>query len=277
MDNEFNQSASGDPIKQILHDLGIDFSRQPDGTIFVPCDIDLSNRGLTKLPDLSSVVCGGNFYCFGNKLTTLEGMPCEVWQDVSCMNCQLKSLKGASAIVKGNFYCNENDLISLDGAPRYVGGNFFCNDNNLATLKGAPETVMGDFRCNNNKLESLEGGTLNVAVDYYCHNNHLTSLEGAPERIVDFSCYNNALKTIEGAPAIVLGKFDCRWNRLETLEHGPKSFKTILSDFGEYASWDAMPEHIRLSEETRVLRATVLQERVTIQRPLRLKPEGQSG
>ncbi len=57
----------------------------------------------------------GNFDCYDNKLTSLEGSP--------------KS-------VGGYFRCNNNQLISLDGAPQSVGGYFYCDwSENLPLLR----------------------------------------------------------------------------------------------------------------------------------------------
>ena len=64
----------------------------------------------------------GDFLCFSNKLTTLEGAPQEVG---------------------GDFYCYNNNLTTLEGGPKEVGGDFYCKNNNLTTLKWTPEYVGG--------------------------------------------------------------------------------------------------------------------------------------
>ena len=94
-------------------------------------DVDLSDMGLTKLPDLSAVTVNGNFDCIGNRLTSLEGAP--------------KS-------VGGDFYCEDNQLTSLQGAPRSVGGDFYCSGNQLTSLQGVPQKIGGDFICDNKRL-----------------------------------------------------------------------------------------------------------------------------
>ena len=99
-------------------------------------NLDLSNKSLTELPDLSEVVVKGSFNCNTNQLTSLEGAPKEVGED---------------------FDCRYNNLTSLEGAPKEVGRSFYCNGNNLTTLEGAPQTVGGGFRCYYNQLTSLVG------------------------------------------------------------------------------------------------------------------------
>ena len=91
-------------------------------------DVDLSNLHLTELPDLSDVIVTGDFWCFGNQLTSLAGSPKEVEGCFCCQFNNLTSLKGAPQKVYGSFYCNDNKLTSLVGAPKVVG-SFWCNDN----------------------------------------------------------------------------------------------------------------------------------------------------
>jgi len=195
-------SATGNSVseaEQALKDWGIEYAKKPDGSILVPGNLDICNKGLTKLPNLSSVKVEGGFFCSGNQLT------------------------------------------SLKGAPRAVGGHCACCDNQLTSLEGAPHTVGGGFHCYNNQLTSLDGAPHTVGGSFYCHSNELKSLEGTP-----------------------------------------KQFKILLSDFGEFASWDAVPEQLRLSPATRARLeeereiafaegATVLNAPIKVTSPLRLK------
>jgi hypothetical protein len=206
MSYEFQKVASR-PVseaEEFLTSLGINYKKQPDGSILVPGGLDISNRGLTKLPDLSRVTVRGDFWCHGNKLTTLEGAPQSVGGDFSCYN---------------------NRLMTLTGAPQSIGGDFWCAGNRLANLKGAPRSVGGGFYCYNNRLVTLEGGPLSVGGVFYCAGNRLTTLKGAPQSFTgDFSCCNNPLVS---------------------LSHAPRKFNTLQSDFGDFASWAAIPENLR--------------------------------
>ena len=123
-------------------------------------DLHLYHQNLTELPDLSDVVVKGNFDCFDNELTSLEGAPKEVG---------------------GNFSCFGNRLTSLEGAPKTVGGYFSCSCNQLTSLEGAPQKVSGDFYCDYNRLTSLDGASIVVGGDFYCESNQLTSLVGVPQ------------------------------------------------------------------------------------------------
>ena len=177
------------PIKQNgktynLYDL-------PDGFV-IKGDVDLSEKGLTELPNLSKVTVKGNFNCSNNQLTSLTGAPRKVG---------------------GYFRCSDNQLTSLNGAPQEVGGDFRCDNNKLTTLQGASQKVGGDFECSDNQLKNLQGAPQKVGGEFWCDNNHLTSLQGALQEVGgDFLCYNNQLTTLIGAPKEVGGNFYCSNN-----------------------------------------------------------------
>ena len=121
-------------VAEICKKLGIENWSIRDGLVDVDGSVYLSGRELTKLP-LKFGRVSDDFYCYNNKLTTLEGGPVEVG---------------------GDFYCDNNKLITLEGGPKQVGGDFNCSNNNLTTLEGSPKWVGGDFSCSNNNLTTLE-------------------------------------------------------------------------------------------------------------------------
>ena len=159
-----------------------DLNDLPDGFV-IKGDLDLSDKKLEKLPDLSKVTIEGSFDCFDNQLTSLEGAPQNVAGSFGCSGNQLTSLKGAPKEVGGDFHCHRNQLTSLEGAPEKVGGDFSCSDNQLTSLKGAPKEVGGFFGCSDNQLTSLEGAPEKVGGDFSCFYNQLTSLKGAPKEV----------------------------------------------------------------------------------------------
>lgn len=179
--------------------------------------------------------------------------------DLDIAGKALEQLPDLSAVhVGGSFLCRFNMLTSLEGAPQHVAGDFCCHGNLLTSLKGAPQSVGGSFRCQENRLTSLEYAPQSVGENFNCDNNSLTSLKGAP-------------------PA-VSGDFVCSNNFLESLEHAPIGFGNLVSDFGRFSSWEAVPEELRMPEETRAqywgqvaAAATVLQAPMRVRRPLVLK------
>ena len=139
-------------IKDICEKWGIEnYTINDDGTVDVLGNVNLGNKGLTKLPIKFRNVTG-DFYC---------------------SYIQLKSLEDAPEKVGGDFSCSYNQLITLEGGPQRVGGDFNCDDNQLITLEGSPQVVGRDFYCDNNKLITLEGGPQRVGRDFYCSLNQL--------------------------------------------------------------------------------------------------------
>jgi hypothetical protein len=138
-----------------------DYTINDDYSIDVNGDVDLSHKGLSKIP-LKFNKVSGSFICNYNELVTLEGAPNTVGYD---------------------FYCWGNKLTTLEGAPNTVGYDFYCWGNKLTTLEGSPNTVGGDFDCRNNKLINLEGAPKEVGGYFDCRNNKLINLEGAPRKV----------------------------------------------------------------------------------------------
>jgi len=120
-----------------------------------------------KIPDIVK----GNFYCYHNQLTSLEGAPEKVGGNFVCNDNQLKSLEGGPEQVGDTFWCDYNQLTNLEGAPEKVGEDFWCHNNQLTSLQGAPEQVGGYFDCNRNKLTTLEGAPKKVGGDFDSRNN----------------------------------------------------------------------------------------------------------
>jgi|LauGreSuBDMM15SN_2_FD.fasta_scaffold506801_2 hypothetical protein len=87
----------------------INYTVNPDGSIDVDGDVDLSFNDLTELPLVFNRVTGS----------------------FSCANSNLTSLKGSPRWIGGWFSCGYNDLTSLEFSPDYVGSNFWCRYNNL--------------------------------------------------------------------------------------------------------------------------------------------------
>ena len=109
-------------------------------------------QGLTDFKGVRFGSVSGNFFCYSNKLTSLEGAPQSVGGKFSCSRNSLKSLEGAPQSVGEGFYCTNNELTSLEGAPQSVGENFDCSYNELTSLDGAPQRVGYNFLCHDNPI-----------------------------------------------------------------------------------------------------------------------------
>ena len=113
--------------------------------------VSFYKTSLSKIPLVFNIV-RGSFYCYINKLTTLEGSPKYVGGDFNCHSNQLTTLKGSPKIVGGHFDCRFNKLTTLEGSPESVGGYFDCRSNRLTTLEGSPESIGRGIYYSNNKL-----------------------------------------------------------------------------------------------------------------------------
>jgi len=175
-----NFIQSDSEIHKLCKEYGITNYTINNGLVDVDGDVDLSGKGLTKLPVKFGNV-SGIFNCQNNQLTSLEGAPQSVGGDrFNCNNNQLTSLEGAPQEVGGDFICYNNQLTSLEGAPQKVVGNFNCSHNQLTSLDGAPQEVGGRFNCNNNQLTSLEGGPQEVGNTFDCSINNIYRLDFLP-------------------------------------------------------------------------------------------------
>ena len=143
-------------IDSICQKFGIEnYTINSDGSIDVGGDVDLIDKGLTKLP-LKFRNVSGDFICHSNELTSLEGAPQSVGGGFYCYYNELTSLEGAPQSVGDDFDCSSNKLTSLEGAPQSVGGDYFdCSNNQLTTLEGSPQSVTGYFNCDHNPVESI--------------------------------------------------------------------------------------------------------------------------
>jgi hypothetical protein len=125
-----------------------------------------TKKGLTKIPLKFNKVTG-DFNCYINQLTSLEGAPKEVTGDFNCYINQLTSLEGAPKEVNGYFDCSLNQLISLKGAPKEVNGDFYCYVNKLISLEDLPD-IKGELYFDNNPIsDKFKGKSIKQIRNYY--------------------------------------------------------------------------------------------------------------
>ena len=111
-------------------------------------------------PQTGLVDIEGNFKCFRQGLTDFKGVRFgNVSGDFDCYSNKLTSLEGSPQSVGRDFYCSRNQLTSLKGAPQSVGKDFDCSGNSLTSLEGAPLSVGGYIECFENPISgrAIEG------------------------------------------------------------------------------------------------------------------------
>ena len=141
-------------IEKWLSEMNIKNYSLRDNLVDVEGDVDLYGRNLEVIPVQFGIV-KGYFYCFQNKLKSLEGSPRTVGGSFYCYDNKLKSLEGSPKTVGGHFNCHRNKLESLEGSPQTVGGGFWCWGNKLESLKYLPD-IKGELSCDDHLKESEE-------------------------------------------------------------------------------------------------------------------------
>ncbi len=131
------------------HITGYDIN--PDGSISVDGNVDLSNRHIKRIPLVFKEV-SGNFDWDDNQLTSLEGCPEKVGGYFDCGFNQLTSLEGCPEKV-GNFYCSGNQLTSLKGCPD--ARDISCYSNKITSFEGIPEFWEGELNIINNPVDEI--------------------------------------------------------------------------------------------------------------------------
>ncbi len=226
----FESRMSDQEIHRICKEYSIrNYIINPDGSISVDGDVSLSSRFLKRIPLVFKEV-SGNFNCYDNQLTSLEGCPEKVGGSFDCSHNNITSLEGCPEKVGGDFDCGYNQLTSLEGCPEKVGGYFYCFHNQLTSLEGCPEKVGGGFNCSSNKLTTLKGCPGIVGGNFDCHYNQLTSLEGCPEKVGGyFYCFHNQLTSLEGCPDV--RNIHCLNNKITSFEGIPEFWEGKLNIF----------------------------------------------
>jgi hypothetical protein len=104
----FDKPKTKSEVEDILQFFGIkNYKINKDLTVDVNGEVQITGTKLRSIPVQFGTVTG-DFWCYGNQLTTLNGAP---------------------RSVGGSFYCSYNQLTSLEGAPQSVGGSFYCSNN----------------------------------------------------------------------------------------------------------------------------------------------------
>ncbi len=137
----FEQFNNEQEIHDICKKYNIEnYTINPDGSIDVVGNIDLSERNLKNIP-LKFNKISGNFDCSINKLTTLEGCPKYVGGTFRCSHNKLTSLKGSPIIIEHDFYLSNNPISIIDSSIevkitiRMSGTNFDDKIKNLSQDK----------------------------------------------------------------------------------------------------------------------------------------------
>ena len=147
--------------------------------------INLSNKNLTFLPNLSRFNNLRQLYidynrlkkihslpstlellsCHNNKLSRLPSLPLNL-KILTCTNNVLKSLPKLPINLK-ILHCNNNELTSLPQLPPHLK-KIYCWRNQLTTIPSLPESLISLY-CNHNRLYCFY--SITESVEIACHQN----------------------------------------------------------------------------------------------------------
>jgi hypothetical protein len=164
----------------------------------------VSPEGLKGFRGIRFGTVTGDFDCYSNNLTSLEGAPQKVGGDFRCHDNNLTSLVGGPTEVHGSFYCyRNNNIVDLNGSPKIVGGHFRCADTGITSLDGITQNIGRDLNCANTpNLKSLKGAPAKINGIFDCSYSGIISLEGAPDIVVEFRCEGNSIISMKGCPDV---------------------------------------------------------------------------
>lgn len=151
-----------------------------DELFYIEGNLNLSNMGLTKLPDLSDCQVNGSFDCSRNPLTSLRGCPMYVCGDFVCTHTNITTLKGMSNVedsFEANIILSHNKLKNLHDMSESIDvldAFIDVSHNELTDLRGVRRVGQIKYlNCSHNKLKSLSGinGSCQYAAIDCSHNN----------------------------------------------------------------------------------------------------------
>jgi len=165
--------------------------------------LDISNKGITSLPDLTRFENLKILYCYGNNLTSLPTLP----QNLEELSC---------------YY---NELTSLPTLPQKLK-KLSCFNNKLTSLPTLPQKLK-DLSCSYNELTSLPTLPQNIE-EISCSYNQLTSLPTLPQNLRILDCYYNKLTSLPTTLPQNLQQLYCDKNQLASLPTLPQNLEYFL-------------------------------------------------
>ena len=151
--------------------------------------IDISRRGLTKLPDLSRFKKLKTLYCQHNELTSLNSL---IHHELIELNCSYNKLTSLPDLNVLTLDCRNNQLTSLPPFINLI--ELFCSNNQLTSLPTFGLNNIEILNISNNKLTYLSCLALNDKLRLLdCSHNELTYLPHFNDNLKNIWCSNNQL------------------------------------------------------------------------------------
>ena len=160
--------------------------------------INISNKGITSLPDLTRFKNLETLYCYDNQLTLLPTLPPNL-KTLYCSNNYLTYLPTLPQNLK-ILDCLNNELTLLPNLPQNLK-ELYCDNNQLTLLPTLPQNLE-ELNCGDNKLTSLPTLPQNLKI-LNCFYNQLTLLPTLPQNLEEFDCYANPISEIVNGDSLI--------------------------------------------------------------------------
>jgi hypothetical protein len=130
-----------------------DYKIEKSGIVNVNVHVDISYQKLEKIPIQFGTV-NNSFFCYENKLISLNGSP---------------------KVIYGGFYCQYNKITSLIDGPIKVERDYYCNFNPfLLSLEGFPKDF---YEIPNSHLYCMDTPIYNIYKLFPDHESYIESLD----------------------------------------------------------------------------------------------------
>ena len=153
--------------------------------------INVANKGLTYLPDLSRFTKLRRLYCQANKLTSLPKLN----ESLAILNCSQNLLTSLPELNKNicSLLCHHNYIVQLPKLNEELM-ELNCSNNKLTSLPKLNEKLV-KLNCSNNKLTSLPKLNTNIFL-LCCGYNELISLPEINDKMLQFRCEENLISDV---------------------------------------------------------------------------------
>ena len=152
-------------------------------------EINICNKNLSILPDLSRFTCLQKLDCSNNQLRRLDNLP-SFLQVLNCSYNQITQLDNLPPSLQ-ILYCYNNQLTRLDNFPSSLQV-LNCSSNQLTQLDNLPSSLQ-ILQCYYNQITQLDNLPSSLQV-LDCSYNQIVQLDNLPLSIQFLECFHNKME-----------------------------------------------------------------------------------
>jgi Leucine-rich repeat (LRR) protein len=157
-------------------------------------ELDISNKNLTNLPDLSRFYRLRILCCNINQIRQLPLLP-PTLEEFNCSYNQIEQIHNLPPTLR-ILYCGFNQITKFEHLPHALKILHFSYNQN-EKLPNLPHTLE-EIYCNNNNIKSLDCLPLSIRI-LYCNHNQIEKLPYLPT-LEMLNCCDNQIKWFDRLP-----------------------------------------------------------------------------